>query len=397
MTLQVSPRNKLGVYYDHIHKDRASAMGARDDERITGVHWNSPMYMTNSVKWTSTVSNRLLIQGGWSSNIERYNNVYQAGLEQPAYSALWYSMASRVLDSVNRSVTGPTEYGSYPDRYNYQGSASYVTGSHNMQLGFQDSFGTYNQRFYSNGDMYANSTTASSGIVGSTSVLVGASSPWFDDRMNAGLGIYAQDNWTMKRMTLNYGLRYDYLLESVVGQPTNLGTFAVIPGYPNKNMPTLTNWEPHVSIIYDVFGNGKTAIRAGYNRYVNGATTTIAASQDPGSNPTLTAAWTDLNGDGIAQYQVTHNAAGQLIQTCTYLQPGCEVNFTGASGVATYGNTAIQNVQDPNLKRTYQDKFNVGISHELMRGVSVSFEYFRTDNRISRRPTTSSTCRRAAV
>ncbi len=37
-------------------------------------------------------------------------------------------------------------------------------------------------------------------------------------------------------------------------------------------------------------------------------------------------------------------------------------------------------MQDPNLKRPYQNKINVGVSHELMKGVSVSFEWFRTEN-----------------
>src|SRR5262249_52450932 len=133
LTFQVNSKNKLSLYYDHIHKDRASALAANSDQRITGVHWDSPMYMTNSVKWTSTLSNRLLIQGGWSSNIERYNNRYQDGLEQPAYSPLWYAMASRLTDSTYRTVTGAVEYGSYPDPYNWQGSASYLTGTHKLQ------------------------------------------------------------------------------------------------------------------------------------------------------------------------------------------------------------------------------------------------------------------------
>ena len=382
LTFQINSKNKLSAYLDRIHKDRASAMGARDDERITGVHWNSPIYTTDAVKWTSTISNRLLIQGGWSSNIERYNNIYQAGLEQPYYTPLWYSMASRFVDATYRSVTGPTEYGSYPDRYNWQGSASYVTGTHNVQVGFQDSFGTYNQRYYSNGDMYANFTTnTTTGIANGSTVLVGATAPWFDDRLNAALGVYAQDNWTMKRLTVNYGLRWDYLLESVVGQPMQQGTFAVIKAYPDKNMPTQTNWEPHVSVIYDLFGNGKTAVRAGFNRYVNGATTTLAAANDPGGNPTLTATWNDVNGDGIAQYQITHNSNAQLIQTCTYPATGCEVNFAAATGITTYGNAVSNNVQDPNLKRPYQDKINMGVSHEVMTGVSISLEWFHTENK----------------
>ena len=89
-----------------------------------------------------------------------------------------------------------------------------------------------------------------------------------------------------------------------------------------------------------------------------------------------------MNGDGVAQYQVTHNTTtGALIQTCTYPSLGCEVNFAGATGVATYGNAISANVQDPNLKRPYQDKFNVGVSHELLQGVSVSAEWFQTNNK----------------
>jgi hypothetical protein len=151
-------------------------------------------------------------------------------------------------------------------------------------------------------------------------------------------------------------------------------------------MPRQTNWEPHASIVLDVFGNGKTALRAGYNRYVNGATTTLASGQDPGSNPTASPAWTDVNSDGFIQYQVSHDAAGHVINGCGgspgsadfKATLGCELDFTKVS--STYGQTTINNVQDPNLLRAFQNKWNVGISHELMHGVSVTFEWFRTEN-----------------
>ncbi len=57
---------------------------------------------------------------------------------------------------------------------------------------------------------------------------------------------------------------------------------------------------------------------------------------------------------------------------------GCELDFRTVS--TTYGQTIINNVQDPNLLRPFQNKINLGISHELMKGVSVSFEWFRTTN-----------------
>ncbi len=82
LTWQVSPRNKLGVYMDRIHKVRGAAMSPGYDQTTASVRWNSPLYMTNSIKWSSTVSNKLLIEGGYSSNIERYNNLYAPGVEQ---------------------------------------------------------------------------------------------------------------------------------------------------------------------------------------------------------------------------------------------------------------------------------------------------------------------------
>ena len=71
VTWQVSPRNKLSVYADKLWKSRGSAMGPGDDPDTASVVWTSPLYLTNTIKWTSTVSSKLLIEGGYSSNIER--------------------------------------------------------------------------------------------------------------------------------------------------------------------------------------------------------------------------------------------------------------------------------------------------------------------------------------
>jgi hypothetical protein len=221
-TWQISPRNKLAAYMDRIHKTRAAAMSPGDDQTTTAVVWDSPMYMTNTVKWTSTVSSRLLIEAGYSSNLERYNNKYEPGIEQPVGSPLWYTMATRTDSAAgSRSVAGPAEYSSYPDRYNAQASASYVTGTHNFKFGFQDSWGPYNQHYYANGDM---SETFNAGAP--ISVTLYATSPHFQERLNANLGIYGQDAWTLKRLTLNVGLRWDYLNEQMTGQPAQPGTFA---------------------------------------------------------------------------------------------------------------------------------------------------------------------------
>src|SRR2546430_9078536 len=43
------------------------------------------------------------------------------------------------------------------------------------------------------------------------------------EKLNAAVGVFAQDNWTFKRITVNYGMRWDYLSEKVIGQPEQDG------------------------------------------------------------------------------------------------------------------------------------------------------------------------------
>ena len=112
---------------------------------------------------------------------------------------------------------------------------------------------------------------------------------------------------TFKRATITLGGRYEYISEQVTGQPAQSGRFVNIPAFGDIQMPTWKSFSPRTSIVYDLMGNGKTAIRFGYNRFGVAATTTIASLYDPASGVVINAAggntpaWTDKNGDDIAQ------------------------------------------------------------------------------------------------
>src|SRR5262245_47942963 len=69
LTWQATPRNKFGAYMDRIHKVRGAAMTPGDDQTTSSVRWNSPNYTTATLKWTSTVSSKLLVEGGYSMNV----------------------------------------------------------------------------------------------------------------------------------------------------------------------------------------------------------------------------------------------------------------------------------------------------------------------------------------
>jgi outer membrane receptor protein involved in Fe transport len=112
---------------------------------------------------------------------------------------------------------------------------------------------------------------------------------------------YFQDDWKVfKRLTLNLGVRYDYMGPSTDvkdrlgnfdpsllspetkenGGPGLLqgfvlpagGSFGAITGTPGVSNSTLFsssphNFSPRVGLAWDPFGDGKTAIRAGYGLY----------------------------------------------------------------------------------------------------------------------------------
>jgi hypothetical protein len=364
MTWQVSPRNKLSGYYDRIHKVRGAAMAPGDDQTTSSVRWNSPNYSTNMIKYTSPVTNRLLLEGGFSSNVERYNNMYAEGIEKPYGSAAWLANARHADAQLGTSsVASTVETGQYPDRYNLQASASYVTGTHSLKAGFQDSFGVFNHNYRANGDLYQNY------LSGRPSTVTLYNTPIYSaERLNANFGVYAQDVWNLKRMTVTVGGRYEYVSEAVVGQETQSGRFGNLPQFADIPVPTWASFSPRAAIVYDLSGNGKTALRFGYNRFAAAATTTFASLYDPAFAQTNSPAWTDVNGDDIAQGT----------RGCVYLAPGCEINF---ATVPTNFGIASLSSPDPNIKRPYVDQFNVGATHEILRGVSVSLEWFHNDSK----------------
>ena len=81
---------------------------------------------------------------------------------------------------------------------------------------------------------------------------------------------YFQDSYRWKRnVTINLGLRYDYfgIIQDKQGNFTNIdpntGTIIQV-GQGRLYQPDYNNWAPRVSVAWDMGGNGKTVVRAGY-------------------------------------------------------------------------------------------------------------------------------------
>ena len=361
LTWQVSPKNKFAAYNDRAMRLRGHAMGALTDPTTASVKWNTPTFATGSAKWTSTVTARLLLEGGFSVNEERYDNLYQPGILAERGTPAWYANVRKSDNSLGYLWNASSaQLGNYPDRYNLAASTSYVTGSHSIKVGFQDSFGPYRRYNNANADLYQiyNNLAPLQVSVLNTPLQV-------QEYLDANLGLYAQDSWRLKKLTVNLGLRYDHVKQHVVGQAAQVGRFASSAAYGDITMPVWNNISPRTSVVYDIFGNGKTAVRAGLNKFMTASTTGFAQLYNPTALTSQNLAWTDVNGDDIAQGD----------RGCAYLTAGCEINF--ATLPANFGVRSLARF-DPALKRPYQMAVNVGLSHEVLPGLAVTAEWFHS-------------------
>jgi hypothetical protein len=360
VTWQISPRNKFSAYYDEIDKFRGHGMNAGDDPRTASQVWTSPRYNDGSIKWTSTVSSRLLMEAGFSENQEEYVISNQPGVNKALFTPEWFASASRRDADLVTLRSGMANWGGrYPDRYNTQSLLSYVTGAHNIKTGVQWNWGPYENTRETNADLQQ---VYRSGRPDTVTIY---NTPLrYKDRLNADVALFAQDTWSLKRLTLNAGLRWEYLNSEVAAEESGAGRFVGARRFDAIQMPIWKDPAPRFGIVYDLFGNAKTALKFGFNRYNESRTTFFANKYNPLALTSASLSWTDLNGDDIAQGN----------PGCTYLTAGCEINF--AQMPANFGKLSLNRV-DPNFERVYNIETTAGVQHELLRGVSVGANWYR--------------------
>lgn len=383
LTYQLSKKTQVTAFYDRVWKylDHDGLQAGRDPVRAVHESIPSPNYAQWQVKITNTLTSRLLLDIGFNHYQAHRVRRYQPGVKQVYGSPEWFAGAARQDTALGTLTNAPMDGETLqaPTRRFLVGAVSYVTGSHNMKVGAQFSQGVRKLATEPlNADLvqvYQNGAPVSA-TLWNTPVR-------YANSVRADLGFYGQDTWTIKRLSLNYGIRWEYFNAFINEASSSAGRWVGERNYPGETLPTwggAGGFTPRFGAVYDTFGNGKTALKFGVNKFNRQLVDDLTNRYNPIRPQTASVTWRDLDGDNVAD-----GALG-----CIYLNPGCELNLAqvpssfgrvleGCSVIATPGSLPCGTGQvDPDIKRGYSLQYNVGVQHELFPRISVNAYWFYT-------------------
>ena len=322
-----------------------------------------------AIKWTSPVTSSLFLEAASRTTPSTTPTSTARASRSRAARAEWFANAAQnELDLGGYTKAGPTNTTESPKALYWNAAATYVTGDHTIKVGANNRWGTFMHTRDANADLmqqYRSSTHRRPLVACPTRVLIRNTPLVYGERLNHDLGIYVQDSWRLNRLTANVGLRWETLNAQVLAGESPAGRF--VPARTFDEIEDVPNWNdfaPRMALVYDLFGNGKTALKYSLNRYNLSRTTGIAANYNPLLSQTATLPWRDINGDDIAE--------GAL--RCTgYPSAACEINFASLS--PNFGIAALNEYGE--YPRTWNLETGLEMQHELLAGLSVAGSWWK--------------------
>jgi hypothetical protein len=302
VTWQVSTRNKLNIFTD-IKKDcicssggAASGLGSGATNAQEGeAPWRLWPNGIIQGTWTSPRTNRLLLEAGASQVMFHWPNVLYPGTSPDDVAITEQSTGMR-YNSIGGIYQPDRKVG---DRFTERFGMSYITGTHAFKAGVVWDQGYSDQSNEGLGRPGAKGVSYQFNRGIPVGLLYNAI---FHETyyQKAELGVYAQDQWTFKRVSLNYGLRFDYYNGYIppVDEPAHDFTPAVT--YPAVHGgPAWKDINPRLGLAYDLSGNGRTALKASFGRYVSMTGNGQVRQYNPlnSSVNSTTRSWNDTNGN----------------------------------------------------------------------------------------------------
>jgi hypothetical protein len=387
VTWQATPRNKIGAFWDEqriCRKCEGMTPGITDPQRVSpeAIGNGSGTFRVPQGTWSSPVTNKLLLDAGFGGNYngyghrERKDNKTRPLIRITEQCATGCANNGNIPGLVYRSQDW---IDAWQGSWNWRASASYVTGAHSLKIGYQGNFLTDDQTWFTNDQQLA--YRLNGGIPNQLTMYI---APYQRDSRAHFFGVYAQEQWTLGRLTLQGALRFDRARSWFPEQQEGPSRFLPerIHFDETKGVDAYNDISPRMGVAYDLFGNGRTAIKGNVGRYLEGAGIQLNfANPNPtirlpgtGFPRTVTRTWTDQNNNFVPDCNLLVPTQQDLRTTGG--------DFCGALSNLRFGQNVFTNTYDEDLLhgwgvRSSDWNISASVQQQLMARMSLEVSYNR--------------------
>ena len=415
LTAQVTPKNKVGFFFDNqLACDGSALTQDADSCRPRGKDWvasgltagispYAPEAASGAqgsqggafgyadswqrvmqASYTSTITSRLLLEAGASTYISKWGWMEQPGairnLNQVQEQG---SLSGSFADGSKWSVPANLFYRALDWNFNnmqnpttWRAAMSYVTGAHSTKFGYIAAYNrTDNWNFY-------NKTRVNyrflNGVPNQLTMNVG---DWMIKDRSQYHAFYAQDQWTINRLTLQGAIRYDRAWSwSPEGQgATGADLFRPAPiTFPRTDgVPGFNDITPRMGAAYDLRGDGKTSLKVNLGKYLQAANnqdryTLMNPAQATRFQRTTNRTWSDTTGLGVN---------GDFIPQCDLMNPAGN-GECGPWQSPSFGQPLTAAPINPAILEGWNVRpsdwqFGVSVQQEVLPRTSVEVGYYR--------------------
>jgi hypothetical protein len=362
--------------------DWIASAGLTTSPEAATAYIDFPYWLTQAL-WTAPMTSKILLEAGYSRLSYDHaggpgqlppDGIFDIGVTEQsavANAAVGYNVPVPRANYVYRALSQYADNWSNPNHW--RASASYVTGSHNMKVGYQGSLLINETSRERNPTLMA--YRFNQGVPNQVSVAI---PDWLTADTTSVTSFFMQDTWTRNRLTVQGALRYDRASSwSPAGKNGATGTSALNPTPIQfdklMSVDAYNDITPRFGVAYDVFGNGKTALKFSMGHYLDAATNDSAYTRNNPANrivSTYDRGWTDGDNDKVVDCNLLILTANNECAALT----GNALNF-GNQGT---GQTRVNPATLTGWGVRENDwQWGVTVQQEVMSRVSVEVGYAR--------------------